>query len=309
MAAKSISQFRAEYGIRLTELSENTGISEQRLKNIDNVMPAPYDEEQIIIEKYDLPEDYFTGDVIIKRVRDFNAFLFVAVIWYFIFIVAAVLPKIIIISSVILNFFNTYIELASVIALIYNAAAVIICYMLFAKYLGKKYGFSADKNKYMFLYYLVPNGMLSAIAMIPEIANTVLKSENSDTAMLAAVINSVYSFIIGIGAVFLLAKMLKCISDGDEKGNKTLKIFYIVYGINEAVVMIFTLISAIVQREFNLIYILSNVTYFAATLAISIGLITKKYEEGETAERVFCYILPIASILISPIMSVLDFFI
>lgn len=308
MAAKSISQFRAEYGIRLTELSENTGISEQRLKNIDNVMPAPYDEEQIIIEKYDLPEDYFTGDVIIKRVRDFNAFLFVSVIWYFIFIVATDLPRSII-TFVTVNFFNTYIELASVIALIYNAAAVIICYMLFAKYLGKKYGFSADKNKYMFLYYLVPNGMLSAIAMIPEIANTVLKSENSDTAMVAAVINSVYSFMIGVGAVFLLAKMLKCISDGDEKGNKTLKIFYIVYGINEAVVMIFTLISAIVQREFNLIYILSNVTYFAVTLAISIGLITKKYEEGETAERVFCYILPIASILISPTMSVLDFFI
>lgn len=308
MAAKSISQFRAEYGIRLTELSENTGISEQRLKNIDNVMPAPYDEEQIIIEKYDLPEDYFTGDVIIKRVRDFNAFLFVSVIWYFIFIVATDLPRSII-TSVTVNFFNTYIELASVIALIYNAAAVIICYMLFAKYLGKKYGFSADKNKYMFLYYLVPNGMLSAIAMIPEIANTVLKSENSDTAMVASVINSVYSFMIGVGAVFLLAKMLKCISDGDEKGNKTLKIFYIVYGINEAVVMIFTLISAIVQREFNLIYILSNVTYFAVTLAISIGLITKKYEEGETAERVFCYILPIASILISPTMSVLDFFI
>ncbi len=308
MASKSISQFRAEYGIRLTELSENTGISEQRLKNIDNIMPAPYDEEQIIIEKYDLPEDYFTGDVIIKRVRDFNAFLFVSVIWYFIFIVATDLPRSII-SFVTVNFFNTYIELASVIAFIYNAAAVIICYMLFAKYLGKKYGFSADKNKYMFLYYLVPNGMLSAIAMIPEIANTVLKSENSDTAMLAAVINSVYSFMIGIGAVFLLAKMLKCISDGDEKGNKTLKIFYIVYGINEAVVMIFTLVFAIVQREFNLVYILSNVTYFAAVLAISIGLITKKYEEGETAERVFCYILPIASILISPIMSVLDFFI
>lgn len=305
MAAKSISQFRAEYGIRLTELSEKTGISEQMLKNIDNVMPAPYDAEQIIIEKYDLPKDYFTGDVIIKRVKDFSAFLFVSVILYFIYIFAASLPKNII-SSVMSSFFNAHIELTSVIVLIYNAVAVIICYMLFAKYLGKKYGFSSDKNKYMFLYYLVPNGMLGIISMISAFAYMVLSSENADTALLTTFINGVCSFVIGVGTVFLLAKMLKCISDGDEKGNKTLKIFYIVYGINEAVVMICTLIFAIVQGEFNLMFILSNVTYFAATLAISIGLITKKYEKGETAERVFCYILPIASILISPAMAVLD---
>lgn len=305
MAAKSISQFRAEYGIRLTELSENTGISEQRLKNIDNVVPAPYDEEQIIIEKYDLPEDYFTGDVIIKRVKDFNAFLFVSVIWYFIFIFVTALPRNII-TSVTVNLFNAHIELASVIALFYNAAAVIICYMLFAKYLGKKYGFSADKNKYMFLYYLVPNGMLGIISMISAFAYTTLSSENANTALLTTFINGVCSFAIGVGSVFLLAKMLKCISDGDEKGNKTLKIFYIVYGINEAVVMICTIIFAIVQGESDLMFFLSNVTYFAAILAISIGLITKKYEDGETAERVFCYILPIASILISPMMTVLD---
>lgn len=304
MSAKTISQFRAEYGIRLTELSEKTGISEECLKNIDNVMPAPYDAEQIIIEKYNLPQDYFSGDVIIKRVKDFGSFLFVSVILYFIYIFAASLPKNII-TSVMSSIFKAPVEVTSVIALIYNAAAVIICYMLFAKYLGKKYGFSADKNKYMFLYYLVPNGMLSAIAMIPEFANTVMKSEVDDNALLAIIINGVCSFIIGVGTVFLLAKMLKSISDGDEKGNKTLKIFYIVYGINAAVVMIFMIIFSIAKGEF----FMSNVAYSAAALAISIGLITKKHEEGETAEKVFCYILPIASILVAPIMSVLDVFI
>lgn len=308
MAAKSISRFRAEYSIKLAELSEKTGISEQELKNIDNVMPVPNDVGQIIIEKYALPKDYFTGDIVIKRARDFNAFLLVSVIWYFIIIIAAFLPKSIM-TMIALNFFNTDIELTTAIGLIYNAFAVIICCILLAKYLGKKYGFSADKNKYMFLYYLVPSGMLSAITMIPEFIYTSLHSENADTAMLGAIMNTVYSFIIGVGTVFLLAKMLKCISDGDEKENKILKIFYIIYGMNTVVEMIFTVIYTILQGEFNLIYILLNAVYFAAVLAISIGLITKRYDESKTAERVFCYILPISSLLISPIMSILDVFI
>lgn len=308
MAAKSISRFRAEYGIKLAELSEKTGISEQELKNIDNVMPVPYDTEQIIIEKYALPDDYFTGDVIIKREKGFNAFLLVSVIWYFIIIITAFLPKSIMLS-VGLNFFNTNIELINAIGLIYNAFAVIICCILFTKYLGKKYGFSAEKNKYMFLYYLVPNGMLSAITMIPESVYTSLRSENVENAMLGTLMNSVFSFVVGVGTVFLLAKMLKCISDGDEKGNKTLKIFYIVYGINAAVEIIFTVIYSVLQGEYNLTYILVNAVYYAAALAIAVGLFSKRYDESETAERVFCYILPISSLLISPIMSILYVFI
>lgn len=308
MAAKSISRFRAEYGIKLAELSEKTGISEQELKNIDNVMPVPYDAEQIIIEKYDLPKDYFTGDVIIKREKGFNAFLLVSVIWYFIIIITAFLPKSIMLS-VGLNFFNTDIELINAIGLIYNAFAVIIYCILFAKYLGKKYGFSAEKNKYMFLYYLVPNGMLSAITMIPESVYTSLRSENVENAMLGTLVNSVFSFVVGVGTVFLLAKMLKCISDGDEKGNKTLKIFYIVYGINAAVEIIFTVIYTVLQGEYNLTYILVNAVYYAAALVIAVGLFSKRYDESETAERVFCYILPISSLLISPIISILYVFI
>lgn len=308
MAAKSISRFRAEYGIKLAELSEKTGISEQELKNIDNVMPVPYDTEQIIIEKYALPDDYFTGDVIIKREKGFNAFLLVSVIWYFIIIITAFLPKSIMLS-VGLNFFNTNIELINAIGLIYNAFAVIICCILFTKYLGKKYGFSAEKNKYMFLYYLVPNGMLSAITMISESVYTSLRSENVKNAMLGALINSVFSFIVGVGTVFLLAQMLKCICDGDEKGNKILKIFYIVYGINAAVEIIFTVIYTVLHGEYNLTYIFVNAVYYAATLAIAVGLFTKRCDESETAEKVFCYILPIFSLLISPVMSVLDIFI
>lgn len=308
MAGKSISRFRAEYGIKLAELSEKTGISEQELKNIDNVMPVPYDAEQIIIEKYALPNDYFTGDVIIKREKGFNAFLLVSVVWYFVIIITAFLPKNIMLS-VGLNFFNANIELVNAIGLIYNAVAVIICCILFTKYLGKKYGFSADKNKYMFLYYLVPNGMLSVITMISEAVYTSQHSEDTQNAILGALMNSVFSFIAGVGSIFLLAKMLKCICDSDEKGNKTLKAFYIVYGINAVIGIIFTVIYTVLQGEFDLTYILANTVYYAAALAIAVGLFTKKCDESETAEKVFCCILPIFFLFISPVMSVVNVFI
>lgn len=313
--AKTIENFRAEYGVRLDTLSEVTGISAEDLANSEKLLPVPSQIAQIIIEKYNLPPYYFTGispavSSEEKLPYKLDKFIVPSIVWTLVTSCVISLPSfigsMIITLTIVMNRmadFNAATVQTGVnnaVALfsrIWSVAVIIISCHLFSKWLEKKFGFSADKCRFKYLYWIIPVGMTGTVTYILShiFYNETILSAKTALAFLC-------SFVGEVCAVVLLALMLKAVSAYSEKDRQLLNFFYIFCGAN-------TVLQAGLSVLFDIIHGTFPVNCISSVIvACIIALLSAELVKGEKAifSKKICFtVLPLAYVIVPNIIGLI----
>lgn len=306
--AKTIENFRAEYGVRLDTLSEVTGISAEVLASSERILPVPSQIAQIIIEKYNLPPYYFTGispavSLEEKIPYTLDKFIVPSIVWSLVTSFVISLPSfigslIITVTTVIsrvANFDAVTVQTgisnaASLFSRIWAVAVIIISCNLFSKWIEKKFGFSADKRRFKYLYWIIPGGMTGTVSYILNniFYNETILSAKTWLALLC-------SFVGDVCTVVFLALMLKAVSSYGEKDRQLLNFFYIFCGANMVLRAALSVLFDIIHGTFP-VNCISNVI-----IACIIALLSAELVRGEKAvfgKKVCFTVLPLAYVIV-----------
>lgn len=178
MATRTLEHFRAEHNIWRKDLSEELGISEEALERLELTGEVPADIAQNLMEKYNLPADYFTADVDMIRAEHAAAlrkdpkkplFYFFTVAFVWLLIIAAIQYVI----QLPLRVANT-LDYASIPVFSYIEDICVNVITVFSgiylgSYLLKKSNFRGSIADFEFLYPYLPSvaiGWVSALASI-----------------------------------------------------------------------------------------------------------------------------------------------
>lgn len=315
--AKTIEDFRAEYGVRLNTLSEVTGIPAEDLTSSEKLLPVPSQTAQIIIEKYNLPPYYFTGEPSAvsaegKIPNTLDKFVVPSFVWMLLTSVIITFPAFIIkmiitVTSVIssaayINVSPTFTESVnkaiSLFNIFWTVAVIIVSCNIFAKWLEKKYGFSADKRKFKYLYWIIPSGMTGTVSYV---LNNIFYNETILSAKMALTL--LCSLIGEICAVVFLALMLKAVSSYEEKDRKLLKFFYIFCGANMVLHAALSVLFDIIHNTFPANCV-SSVIYALIMAALVLGLVK---DEKAIFSKKACYtVLPLAYLIVPKAISLIE---
>lgn len=314
--AKTIEDFRAEYGVRLDTLSEVTGIPAEDLTSSEKLLPVPSQTAQIIIEKYNLPPYYFTGEPSAvsaegKIPNTLDKFVVPSFVWMLLTSViitfsAFIIKMIITVTSVIssaadINVSPTFTESVnkaiSLFNIFWTVAVIIVSCNIFAKWLEKKYGFSADKRKFKYLYWIIPSGMTGTVSYV---LNNIFYNETILSAKMALTL--LCSLIGEICAIVFLALMLKAVSSYEEKDRKLLNFFYIFCGANVILCTALSLLFRVIHGTLSPMFIFTVIK--ACVMAVmAAGLVTA--EKKNSNEKVYFIYLPIAYIIIPNVIDLI----
>lgn len=314
--AKTIEDFRAEYGIRLDALSEVTGIPAEDLKSSEKLLPVPSQTAQIIIEKYNLPPYYFDGISSAvsagEKIPDtVGKFLVPSIVWTLLTSIIATLPAsssmvIITITSLISRMANINIsalftvginKAISLFSIFWTVTVIIISCNIFAKRLEKKYGFSADKCKFKYLYWIIPAGMTGTVSYV---LNKIFYNETILSAK--TWLGLACSFVGEICAIVFLALMLKSVSSYGEKDRKLLKFFYIFCGVNMVLDAGVSLLFGIIHGTLSWMFIVTVIKVCIMAVMVA-GLV--KDEKKISNEKVYFIYLPIAYIIFPKVVNLI----
>lgn len=314
--AKTIENFRAEYGVRLDTLSEVTGIQTEVLASSERLLPAPSQITQIIIEKYNLPPYYFTGapssvSAEEKTPNTLNNFLVPSIVWPFLTAFIGTLPSfinslIITITPIISRAANINIsaaftegvnEVISLLSIFWSVAVIIVSCNIFAKWLENKRGFSADKQNFKYLYWFIPSGMTGTVSYIID---NIFYNETVLSAKMA--LASICSLVGAACIITFLAFMLKAISVNSEKDRKMLKFFYIFCCANVVLRTVLSLVFSVIHGTLSPMFIFTVIK--ACVMAVMVaGFIN--CEKKNLNEKVYFIYLPIAYIIIPNVSSLI----
>lgn len=311
--AITIENFRAEYGVRLDTLAEVTGISAETLASCESVLPVPPQIAQIIIEKYNLPPYYFTGVSLMAGSEEkvpykLDKFIVPSFVWLLATSLIASLPSFI--GSMMISL-STVISLAdrhdiainavvignvvSLISAIWGAMVIIISCNFFSKWLEKKFGFSADKRNFKYLYWIIPCGMTGIITYI---LNNILYNEYILSVKMALTL--ICSLIGEILIVVLMALMLKAVSYYGEKDRRLLKFFYIFFGANAVLKALVAVMFDIIHGTFPVNSISIAIT---ALIAVLLAVCLVKKEKSPLDKTAQFTVLPLAYVIIPNVVS------
>lgn len=309
--AKTIENFRAEYGVRLDTLSEVTGIQAEVLASSENILPAPPQIAQIIIEKYNLSPYYFTGisptvSSEEKMPYTLDKFIVPSFIWTLITSFVISLPSfinslIITITTVIrsisrvADFSAVAVQAGisnavSLFSRIWAVAVIIISCSLFSKWLEKKFGFSSDKSRFKYLYWIIPGGMTGTVSYI---LNNIFYNETILSARVALALSC--SLVGEVCSVVFLALMLKAVSSYGEKDRQLLNFFYIFCGANTVLHAGLSILFGIIHGTFPVNCIIPVIE------ACIIALLSAELVRGEKAifdKKVRFTVLPLAYVIV-----------
>lgn len=313
--AKTIENFRAEYGVRLDALSEVTGISAEDLANSEKLLPVPPQTAQIIIEKYNLPPYYFTGIALAvsseeKMPNTFNNFIVPSIVWTLVTSFVISLPSFI--GSLMITVTTVISRAADFDAVtvqtginnvvlpfsrIWAVAVIIISCGLFSKWLEKKFGFSADKRRFKYLYWIIPSGMTGTVSYILNniFYNETILSAKTWLALLC-------SFVGDVCTVVLLALMLKAVSSYGEKDRKLLNFFYMFCGANMVLHAALSVLFDIIHGTFPANCI-SPVIIACIAALLSAELV--KGEKAVFGKKVCFTVLPLAYVIVPRAISLI----
>ncbi len=315
--AKTIENFRAEYGVRLDTLSEVTGISAEVLASSERLLPVPSQTAQIIIEKYNLPPNYFTGEPSAvsaegKIPNTLDKFILPSIVWTFVTSIIATLPAsismtIITVTSLIcraadINVSPTFTESVnkaiSLFSIFWTVAVIIVSCNIFAKWLENRRGFSADKQKFKYLYWIIPGGMTGTVSYV---LNNIFYNETILSAKMALTL--LCSLIGEICAIVFLALMLKAVSSYEEKDRKLLKFFYIFCGANMVLHAALSVLFDIIHNTFPANCV-SSVIYACIMAVLVLGLVK---DEKAIFSKKACYtVLPLAYLIVPKVISLIE---
>lgn len=313
--ANTIENFRAEYGIRLDTLAEVTGISAETLAGCENVLPVPPQIAQIIIEKYNLPQYYFTElstDEKIDNVpKTWKSFIVPSIVWILATSFIAGLPLLlgswlISLSTVIggashhdfaINS-NSISLFVSLFNTVFRAAVIIFSCNFFSKWIEKKFGFSQDKRKFKYLYWIIPIGMTGTVYYIISniFYNDFIISARGVLIFLCSVVGEIIGFV-------LLAFMLNAVFSYGEKDRRLLKFFYIFFGANAVLKALAAVLFDIIHGVFpSNCYSIAVTALIAVLLAVCLVVFSKN-ENTPLKKTVLFTVLPLAYIIIPEAIS------
>lgn len=313
--AKTIENFRAEYGVRLDTLSEVTGIQTEVLASSERILPAPPQIAQIIIEKYNLPPYYFTGisqavSSEEKMPYTFDKFIVPSFIWTLVTSLVISLPSfigslIISITAVISRAagFNAAAVQAGVnnvvplVNRIWIVAVIIISCSLFSKRLEEKFGFSSDKSRFKYLYWIIPGGMTGTVSYI---INNIFY--NTSLLFAKTALGGLCSLVGSVCIIVLTALMLKAVSSYGEKDRQLLNFFYIFCGANTALHAGLSILFGIIHGTFPVNCIIPVIE------ACIIALLSAELVREEKAvfdKKVRFTVLPLAYVIVPQIISII----
>lgn len=313
--AKTIENFRAEYGVRLDALSEVTGIPAEDLKSSEKLLPVPSQTAQIIIEKYNLPPYYFDGissavSAGEKALDTVGIFVVPSFIWTFVTSIIIIFPAfismvIITVTPIISRVANVNAaavtvgvnKVISLFSTFWIVAVTVISCNIFAKWLEKNFGFSADKRKFKYLYWIIPGGMTGTVSYV---LNNIFYNE---TILSAKTWLGLACSLIGeICIIVFLAMMLKAVSSYEEKDRKLLKFFYIFCGVNMVLHAALSVMFDIIHNTFP-VNCISSVIYACIMAVLVLGLVK---DEKAIFSKKACYtVLPLAYIIVPKAISLI----
>lgn len=310
--ANTIENFRAEYGVRLDTLSEVTGIPAETLASCESALPVPPQIAQIIIEKYNLPQYYFTElsaeEKIDNAPKTWKNFIVPSIVWTLATSFIAGLPSLfgswlISLSTMIggashhdiaINS-NSISLLVSLFNTVFYVAVIIFSCNFFSKWIEKKFGFSADKRKFKYLYWIVPIGMTGTVYYIISniFYNDFIISARGVLIFLCSVVGEIIGFV-------LLAFMLNAVFSYDEKDRRLLKFFYLFFGANAVLKALIAVLFDIIHGTFPVNSISLAIT---ALIAVLLAVCLVKEEKSPLDKTAQFTVLPLAYVIIPNVVS------
>lgn len=315
MERKSIFQFINEYGLGLPQLAQMTGIELEKLAEIQLLTPAPEEYAQIIIDEYDLPANYFSGEELIseepaqKLIFRTSNFIGLSIGWNLVvglislavvFLISAVVFTVNLATSNSVS--GVFDKLIEYLTYLYIPIGILLLMVIFvfackwlANHLEKIYRFSPDKRKYMFAYYIIPNGMLGFASAFASL----IFPKGSTDSLLTEFLNTFQNFIfVTVLPIMFLAVMMKLVANYTEKDKKTLKIFCCIFLISKIIEFVLEVISN-AQNGTDVIFICKKAGALLLSIVFAVGFIRleDKKEIGKLEQKLIYYVLPVILML------------
>ncbi len=327
--AKTLVDLRAEKGLYLKDVAENTGIPEEELRAIEESGKVPPNIAQILIDTYYLPETYFAEIVISSKVQPkspMKYFFGVSFVYYILSAILVSIPMIInFIMSIIIHTINVAQgeesavsdfgnSLFGIFNTLWVAAVGIIGCIMFANFILKRTHYTGDIKKYQFLHQPIPSGAIAFLSMISASITTfsyyLQVDLNSNYAIfIGYAINLVISVASILIVVYIHALLLKtAIEEDAEKKSRILKIFAIVVTISSVLAFVLTIICFLVEDNFDVFVVIRRIFVYGLYIAVAWAVALTKTNDEKKNKIVFT-ILPLVSILQSVVFSIIGEFI
>ncbi len=326
--SKTLTDFRAERGLYLTDVAEAIAVPLEELQAVDNCGAMPPHIAEKLVTYYGLPKDYFNSGATIQAQiqkktpsNSFRYFFVASLLWIIISNIIISLPlcisTIIDTASIMITSF-TGVQLVDFIAestifsifgSVWSTGATIIMCIAFADYILKKTTFTGNIKRNQFLNCLIPNGMIMALSTINSTLFMAVGEKFTSLMILVSFASIVISTVITIVEVFLLAVMLNLSVESDiEKRNKNYRLFAIITTISVLITFVFNIVVMVVTGDFQIFTVIRTFIFY--TLYIIIAWMLAKLKDGdEHQEKLVCTILPLAFYGASLVLSVVGTFI
>ena len=325
--AKTLIDLRAEKGLYLKDVAENTGIPEEELAAIEQSGKVPQDIAQILIDTYYLPDTYFAEIVVSSKVQPkspMKYFFGVSFVYSILSGIVAGIPMFIsMIGSFIGSLINTmqngeYVgdttidsPIFTIFSSVWTSAVNIIACIMFANFILKRTHFTGDIKKYQYLHYAIPSGVIAGMSMatsyMTEFSIRTRLEENLAAALGIEVIGLIFSLALTLISVYISALLLKtAIEEDSEKKFKTLKTLAIIVTVSSVIAYLLTILSYIVfdYDYSNYFVLIRRIFVYGLYIAVAWAVALNKSGD-EKKNKIAFTILPLISILQSIIFSII----
>lgn len=320
--AKTLVDFRAEKGLYLKDVAENTGIPEEELKAVEESGAVPPHIAQILIDTYYLPDTYFAELVIQSKVQPkspMKYFFGVSFVYSILSGIVAGIPLYIgmiinlIVSLVgreVVNFSATGNPIFTIFNSIWMSAVSLIACIMFANFILKRTHYTGDIKKYQFLHYAIPSGVVAAFSMASASMTTLSYYLNSDENLAGALgveaIGLVFSLTSALVGYYVHALLLKtAIEEDTENKFKTLKKLAIFTTVSSVLALVITIVAFVLEDNFDVFVVIRRIFVYGLYIAVAWAVALTKTDDEKKNEIVFT-ILPLISILHPIVFSIID---
>ena len=319
--AKTLIDLRAEKGLYLKDVAENTGIPEEELATIEQSGKVPPDIAQILIDTYYLPDTYFAEMVISSKVQPKSPMKYFFGVSFVYSILSGIVAGIPLFIGMMINFVISFVgrgevdlsvtsnPIFTVFNSIWTSAVSLIACIMFANFILKRTHYTGDIKKYQFLHYAIPSGVIAAISMasayITEFTLRFKLEENIAVALGIEAIGLVFSLAVTLISIYISALLLKtAIEEDREKKFKTLKTLAIIVTVSSVIAYILTILSNVIFEYSNFFVLVRRFFVYGLYIAVAWAVALNKTDDEKKNKIVFI-ILPLISILQSVVFSII----
>lgn len=320
--AKTLIDFRAEKGLYIKDVAENTGIPEEELIAVEQSGTVPPHIAQILIDTYYLPDTYFAEMVVSSKVQPkipMKYFFGVSFVWRLLTGIVVSIPLFVVtIIDTTMIFFSSYsgdgvpdfniLDTAVFKHLnnIFIVAVTIISCIIFIKFILNRTNYVGDIKKYQFNLYVI-SGAASAFLMALNMLLNMFAARASYEAPAMTLFLSTSTLIVTIAASLLsayaCAVLLKAAitENKEEKFNSLRKMAVWVTASAVISIAIYLIIYAI-NQSFSAWAIITDIIIYGIYIVIAWLMALSKNKN----EKLTYLILPLISLSDSIILSVIS---